>query len=195
MILPVIDLFEVFRFQGECRIVAGDICEPSTFNRLCDVAIEVGVDVLVNNAGLVSIDLLEEADEERIEKMVNLNLLVPIKLTRRLLPKFKENQNGTIVNINSSAGRKPAAKHVVYTATKHGMRGFSDALKEEIKGLGIRILDISPGKMATDLFNADGKTLDMSNFMPPREIAEITIRLLQMSEKCSPSEFAVERTH
>lgn len=183
------------KFHRKCRIVAGDICDSMVFDDLCNAADELAVQILVNNAGLVSIDLLEDAGEERIEKMVNLNLLVPIKLTRRLLPAFKKNQAGTIVNINSSAGRKPAAKHVVYTATKHGMRGFSDALKEEIKGQGIRILDISPGKMATDLFSADDKELDMSNFMAPQEIAEVTIQLLQMSDKCSPSEFAVERTH
>jgi len=49
--------------------------------------------------------------------------------------------------------------------------------------------------MATDLFRVENKNLDKSNFMPPREIAEITVRLLQMNEKCSPSEFSAERTY
>lgn len=179
----------------ECQIIAGDICEPDVFKKICQTARDKQIEILVNNAGLVSIDRLEDVSEERIETMINLNLLVPIKLTRALLPDFRARQQGTIVNINSSAGRKPVARHVVYCATKHGLRGFSEALKDELKGEGIRILDVSPGKMATDLFAADGKDLDMSNFMSPREIAEVTVRLLQMSDKCSPSEFAVERTY
>ena len=181
-------------FGRNCQIVAGDICESRVFKEVFQAAHEKQIEILVNNAGMLSIDLLEDVSEERIESMVSLNLLVPIKLTRALLPDFKARHRGTIININSSAGRKPVAKHVVYSATKHGLRGFSEALKDEVKGEGIRILDVSPGKMATDLFTADGKELDMSSFMSPREIAEITIRLLQMSDKCSPSEFAVERT-
>ncbi len=168
------------KFAMDCQIVAGDICEPGVFKELCQAAREKQIEVLVNNAGLVSIDRLEDVSEERIESMVNLNLLVPIKLTRAILPDFRARHQGTIININSSAGRKPVAKHVVYSATKHGLRGFSEALKDEVKGEGIRILDVSPGKMATELFTADGKDLDMSDFMSPQEIAEVTIRLLQM---------------
>ena len=63
----------------------------------------------------------------------------------------------------------------------------------EVKGLGIRVFNVSPGKMATELFAADGKDVDMAAFIPPQEVAETTVRILQMSGKCGPTEFAVDR--
>ncbi|MCF7955485.1 MAG: SDR family NAD(P)-dependent oxidoreductase [Phycisphaerae bacterium] len=176
-----------------CDVIAGDICSADVFDEVCKAAIERDIEVLVNNAGIVSIDLLEDVSVERIEMMVQLNLLVPIKLTRAVIPMFKKRRAGTIVNINSTAGRKAVAEHAVYCATKHGMTGFAEALKMEVKGMGIRVFNVSPGKMATELFTADDKDIDTSAFIPPREVAETAVRILQMCEKCGPTEFAIDR--
>ena len=177
----------------QCCIVAGDICDAEVFEEVCNAAVEHEIEVLVNNAGVVSIDLLEDVSVERIELMVDLNLLVPIKLTRAVIGMFKNRRHGTIVNINSTAGRRAVANHAIYCATKHGLRGFSEAVKMEVKGLGIRVFNVSPGKMSTELFAADGKDVDTAAFIPPQEVAETTVRILQMSGKCGPTEFAVDR--
>jgi short-subunit dehydrogenase len=179
--------------EVQCDVIAGDICSADVLDKVCRAAIARGIEVLVNNAGVVSIDLIEDVSVERIELMTELNLLVPIKLTRAVIPMFKKRRGGTIVNINSTAGKRAVAEHAVYCATKHGMMGFSETLKLEVKGMGIRVFNVSPGKMATGLFAADGKDMDTSAFIPPQEVAEATVRILQMSGKCGPTEFAVDR--
>lgn len=181
------------QFNSDVLIVAGDICEDRVLDELTQAALDKQIEILVNNAGLVSINLLEDVSVERIELMVNLNLLAPIKLTKAVIPMFKARRSGTVLNINSTAGKKAVPNHTIYCATKHGITGFSEALKLEVKGMGIRIFNVSPGKMATDLFAADGKEMDTAAFIPPREVAEVTVRLLQMSAKCGPTEFAVDR--
>ena len=177
----------------QCDVIAGDICSAEVLDEVCKAAIARDIDVLVNNAGVVSIDVLEDVSVERIELMVELNLVVPIKLTRAVIPMFKKRRGGTIVNVNSLAGRKAVSEHAVYCATKHGMMGFSETLKLEVNGMGIRVFNVSPGKMATELFAADGKDWDTSAFIPPKEVAETTVRILQMSDKCGPTEFAIDR--
>ena len=184
----------VDRHSIECEVRTGDITSGEYLDDLCRFAAESAPDILVNNAGRLSMDRLEDAEPERIRSVIDLNLTAPVFLTRALIPGFRNRRSGTIVNINSIAGKKPAADHTVYTATKFGLRGFAEALREETLGTGIRILNIYPGKMETDLFIDDGKTLDSRSFMPPAEIARYIISLVKMDRRCSPSELVIERT-
>ena len=182
------------RYSVGCEVHAGDLTDEKEMNDLCGIAAAGEIDILVNNAGLLSMDRLEDAAPERIRAAVELNLTAPILLTRAVIPGFRDRRSGTIVNINSVGGKTPAALHTVYTATKFGLRGFAEALKAETLGTGIRILNVYPGKMKTDLFIADGKDLDNSTFMPPEEIAGYVVSLLKMDRTCSPSELVIERT-
>jgi short-subunit dehydrogenase len=177
----------------QCVLLAGDITEENVLQSLAKLGIEKQVDVLVNNAGIVSIEPLENVPLEHISRLLELNLIAPIKLTRALLPMFKTRKSGTIVNINSLGGRKPVLNHAIYCAGKYGLNGFAEALKLEVKGQGIRILNVSPGKMATDLFRSAGKQMDTAAFIPPAEVAEAIVYLLGMSPNCGPAELDIDR--
>ncbi len=63
----------------------------------------------------------------------------------------------------------------------------------EVKGCGVRILNVCPGKMATDLFNAAGRAMDMDAFIPPLEVAQGVLYLLGLSDKCSHADLTVDR--
>ena len=177
----------------QCRVVAGDITDDGVLGALVEAALEVEVEIVVNNAGIVIIETLEDHTLEQVEKEIALNLVVPIKLTRALIPFFKARNSGTIVNVNSAGGKKPVPDHTVYCATKYGLNGFAEALKLEVKEHGIRVMNVSPGKMATDLFRAAGKDWDTSEFIPPEEVARAVVSLLQLSPRCCPAEIAIER--
>jgi len=178
---------------GQCVLLAGDITDENVLQSLARLGIEKQVDVLVNNAGMLSIEPLENVPFEHIARLLELNLVAPIKLTRALLPMLKTRKLGTIVNINSLGGRKPVLNHAIYCASKYGLNGFAEALKLEIKGQGIRILNVSPGKMATDLFRSAGKQMDTAAFIPPAEVAEAIVYLLGMSPNCGPAELGIDR--
>jgi short-subunit dehydrogenase len=177
----------------ECLTVAGDVTDDSVIASLTEIAIEKRLDILVNNAGVVDIQPLEDVSVERIRQVIELNLMAPIKLTKAVLPIFKARRSGTIINVNSAGGRKPVPHHTIYCASKYGLNGFFDTLKLEIKGLGIRVLNVCPGKMATDLFRAAGKDMDTAEFIPPEEVAGVVLNLIQMSPKCGPAEVLIDR--
>ena len=106
---------------------------------------------------------------------------------------LKARKSGTIVNVNSLGGRRPVPEHAIYCASKYGMTGFAESLKLELKGCGLRVFNVSPGKMATELFSSAGKDMDTSGFISPKEVAEAVVYLLGMSANCNPAELDIER--
>ena len=177
----------------ECINIVGDLRDNSVLESVKATCIEKQLDILVNNAGVVDITKLEGVSDERVDEVIELNLTIPIKLTKGVIEMFKSRKRGVIVNVNSAGGKKPVPDHTIYCASKYGFTGFAEALKLEIKGLGIRIINVCPGKMATELFNAAGCPMDTDAFIDPREVAEGVLYMLEMSPKCSHAELNVDR--
>jgi short-subunit dehydrogenase len=177
----------------ECITIAGDLRDNSVLESIKSLCIEKQLDILVNNAGVVDITPLEGVSDERVNEVIELNLIIPIKLTKGVIKMFKSRKRGVIVNVNSAGGKKPVPDHTIYCASKYGFNGFAETLKLEIKGFGIRIITVCPGKMATELFNAAGRTMDTDAFISPREVAQGVLYMLEMSPKCSHAELNVDR--
>ena len=178
---------------GECITVAGDLRDSAVLESVKSLCIEKQIDILVNNAGVVDITKLEGVSDERVDEVIELNLTIPIKLTKAVIEMFKTRRRGAIVNVNSAGGKKPVPDHTIYCASKYGFNGFAETLKLEIKGLGIRVISVCPGKMATELFNAAGRPMDTDAFISPREVAQGVLYMLEMSPKCSHAELNVDR--
>jgi uncharacterized oxidoreductase len=107
-----------------------------------------GIDVLVNNAGAVKAGRLESLSDRDIEAMMNTNLVGPILLTRDLLPVLRTSGDALIVNVSSSMGLVGMPFYSVYAGVKAGVARFGDALRRELNGEGIRVLNVFP--VATD---------------------------------------------
>ena len=178
---------------SECVTIPGDLRDNSVLESVKAICIEKQLDILVNNAGVVDITKLEGVSDERVDEVIELNLTIPIKLTKGVIEMFKTRKRGVIVNVNSAGGKKPVPDHTIYCASKYGFNGFAEALKLEIKGFGIRIISVCPGKMATELFNAAGRAMDTDAFIDPREVAQGVLYMLEMSPKCSHAELNVDR--
>ena len=122
-----------------------------------------------------------------------MNLTIPIRLTRAFLPMFRARGSGTVINVNSGGGRKPVLHHTIYCAAKYGLNGFAETLRMEVKGENVRVVNVSPGKMATELFAAAGVDWDTSTFIPPADVANALVATLQLSPRSCPSEIAIDR--
>jgi len=120
------------------------------------------IDILVNNAGIVVWKSLEEQSLGDIENEVRTNLEGLIKMTRECLPYIKE----TIINISSGAGKSAFAGLSTYCATKFGVRGFTQAIAQELKG--IKVFSVNPGSTATRMTNFQGTK--------PEKVAEVILR-------------------
>lgn len=131
------------------------------------------IDVLINNAGLWIQEELETNDSNRINSVVDVNLLGVINCSKAVIPYMKKVMGGLIININSQAGINHKAERVVYNATKWGVTGFSKSLQDEVAKYGIRVTDVMPGMMRTDMFNKMNIQKNMENGLDTKEVARL----------------------
>ena len=154
------------------------VCDVSDYHQVekCtnEIIEEFGkIDILINNAGLWIQEELEENDEKRIHDVIDVNLLGMIYMTKAVIPIMKKNQDGIIININSQAGINHKAERVVYNASKWGVTGFSKSLQDEVAKYGIRVTDIMPGMLKTDMFNKMNIKKNMENGLDTKEVARL----------------------
>ena len=109
------------------------------------------LDTLVNNAGVMLLGPVEQADSGDWRTMINVNLLGVLYCTHAALPIMLGQESGDIVNISSVAGRFARAGNAVYAATKFGVGAFSEGLRNEITERGVRVTLIEPGFVDTEL--------------------------------------------
>jgi dehydrogenase/reductase SDR family member 7B len=119
------------------------------------------VDILVNNAGLSQRSLARETAFSVDERMISVNLLGTIAMTKAVLPTMLAQKSGQIVTISSIMGKLGAPLRSSYAAAKHGLHGFFDTLRAETYADGLRILMVCPGYVKTNIsrnaLTADGK--------------------------------------
>jgi short-subunit dehydrogenase len=135
------------------------------------------VDVLVNNAGQLSVGLLEEQDLDRIYEMLQVNLAGPMHLTKALLPNMLARGSGHVVNNASLSGYAFYPLTSTYAATKAGLVAFSESLRRELKGTGVGVTHLVTPGVQTDMLDATdavyGRHYDVTGWdcMPPQEWA------------------------
>jgi NAD(P)-dependent dehydrogenase (short-subunit alcohol dehydrogenase family) len=103
------------------------------------------VDAVVNNAGYGLFSPFEPLSREAIQKQFDVNVFGAMDVIRAILPHFRANRSGTIINISSGAGAFGAAMASIYCASKFALEGFSESLSYELADLGIKVKIIEPG--------------------------------------------------
>ena len=109
-----------------------------------------GIDVLVNNAGYGHRGAVEEASEAEIRKLFDTNFFGLAAMTQAVLPGMRAKGTGHIINISSVGGRMAAPGSGFYSATKFAVEGISDALRKELRPLGIGVMVVEPSGFRTD---------------------------------------------
>ena len=138
---------------GRARPFAVDVGDEASARGFVQGAhSELGrLDVLVNNAGVMLLGPIDGADTEQWRRMVDVNVLGLLYCTHAALPLMREQGGGDIVNVSSVAGRVAGPGSGVYNLTKFGVNAFSEALRQETAGSGIRVSVIEPGWVDTEL--------------------------------------------
>ncbi len=130
------------------------------------IAVEKGIeefgkiDVLLNNAGFGAYGPLEATSLEGIDRQFETNVLGLIYSTRTLIPHFRKNKSGTVVNVGSMVGKAGVPLGSLYNSTKFAVEGFSEALSYEMDAIGVKVKLIEPGSVKTDFA---GRSLHFSN--------------------------------
>ncbi|MCB1784647.1 MAG: SDR family oxidoreductase [Gammaproteobacteria bacterium] len=141
---------------GVAHGFAADLSDRSAREQIIDTARARigGIDMLVNCAGAMSFGPLEDEDPVLIDRVVHMNLVVPMLLARQVLPEMLERGDGRIVNIGSTFGSIGFAWFAAYSASKFGLRGFSEALRRELDGSGVGVTYVAPRAVRTK-FNSE----------------------------------------
>lgn len=139
---------------GRALAVRCDVTEVADLQGLRDRVDEAfgRCDVLINNAGIPGGGRFEDLSLEQIEQVIRVNLLGVLVCTKVFLPMMLDRQRGHIVNVGSLAGRYAAPGASVYSASKHGVVAFSEALYYELARRGILVTSVNPGFAATEGF-------------------------------------------
>ncbi|TMQ09760.1 MAG: SDR family NAD(P)-dependent oxidoreductase [Deltaproteobacteria bacterium] len=142
---------------GPALAIAVDVAAPDGPARIVDGALARfgALHVLVNNAGKHARGPFADQTDADLAAMIDVNLRAPILLTRRALPHLLASGRAAVINIASLAGKVPTAGSVVYSATKFGLRGFSMALADELRGSGVTVSCVSPGPVDTQFIMAE----------------------------------------
>ena len=139
-----------------------------------------GIDVLINNAGVVQNIEFAQQSFEVMERIIDVNLKGTLYCTRLVLPRMIERRSGRIINISSVAGVRGIFGQAAYCASKHGMNGFADALAQELIPHNIGVSTICPGGIDTPLWDKETNPYpgDISKVIKPSEIVDMVEFLL-----------------
>ena len=169
-------------------VIAMDLSLPAAAAELWERtnALGLSIDVLVNNAGVGTHSDVAAADPKRLEDEVALNCRTLVGTTARYLPQMRANGRGTIINIASTAAFQPLPKMAVYGASKAVVLSFTDALWEEERRHGIRVLAVCPGLTDTPFFELAGEaaagaasgSAARAFTRTPQQVVEHTMRAL-----------------
>ena len=131
------------------------------------------IDVLVNCAGYFDINPFDRMDTQTWEKMINVNLTGAFQVTLECLEALEQGERPHIFMINSLAGRQAFPGNTAYCASKYGLKGFADALREDLKEKGIRVSSVYPGQTDTTIWDKIDGDWDRSKMNRPEDVAEI----------------------
>jgi NAD(P)-dependent dehydrogenase (short-subunit alcohol dehydrogenase family) len=168
-----------------------DVQDPTSIKDAVDAAIaRFGrIDVLLNNAGYGAYGLLEATPTEKIRRQFDVNVIGLLETTKALLPHFRKNRSGIIINVSSVGGKMTFPLGTLYHGTKFAVEGLSEALSWEMEPIGVRVKLVEPGMIKTDFA---GRSLDFSNDEQLREYQPLVKKLLAlftrlMSNAADPS--------
>jgi 3-oxoacyl-[acyl-carrier protein] reductase len=142
--------------------VAADITEPDVDERIVATCAEQmgGIDVLVNNAGTSYARALDELTDDDWRSQYELHVMAPMRLMKAAAPRMARRGSGRIVNVCSSAGKRPSATNVAYSVTKAAQLSLSRAFADHYGPQGVLVNAVAPGPVASPLWTAAGGLAD-----------------------------------
>lgn len=160
--------------------IAVDVAGTDAGKQIVDTTIEQfgQIDAIFANAGVYLDGEVAETDAEAIRKTIEVNVVAPLGLVQAALPHMLTRGSGDIILTSSIAGHQAIYSEPVYSASKHAVLGFTHALRQQIKGSGVRVAEIAPGVVLTDLWGYEEgdprakERLDVATGIRPEDVAE-----------------------
>ena len=145
-------LFEMAAQVEGITPVQVDLSRPEDTEKFCDYLSQLPapVSVLINNAGYSVRGALEDVSIEAVKRLFEVNLFALIRITQACLPAMRRQRKGIIVNLSSIVGKFSFPGSGIYAASKHALEAITDAMRLELAPMGIKVVTIRPGPIATE---------------------------------------------
>jgi NAD(P)-dependent dehydrogenase (short-subunit alcohol dehydrogenase family) len=172
---------------GQVESLALDVTDVAAIEAtVSDVIARHGrIDVLVNNAGRAHVGAAEETSAAELRSLFDVHVFGPAALVRAVLPHMRKRRSGSIVQMSSMGGQLSFAGFSAYSGTKFALEGMSEALADEVRPLGIKVLIVEPGAFRTGLF---GATTDSEQIADYSATVGPTRRMIQASDGQQPGD-------
>ncbi|MUG98609.1 SDR family NAD(P)-dependent oxidoreductase [Scytonema sp. UIC 10036] len=173
---------------NNAAVLAGAITDVDMPQKLVDFALQTfgQLDVVLNNAGGMTVGSIEEIDIEAVCQMVRLNVESVYRMAYVALRHFKKVGSGFLINTSSVSGLKTVPRYGAYNGTKFAVEAFTDALRMELAGTGIKVAAIAPGTVDTGLYdhwNSEDKSyINSGGALQPEDIARCVRFILEQPE-------------
>lgn len=182
-------------YGDKIRYACGDISDESFVSDFYTGLTKEGsyVQYLINCAGTGKFGPARENNRQMIDAALDGSLIGLILMSSGVLDYMKDD-GGYIVNIMSTAALRGKPNETVYCAAKWGARGFTEALKEAVKGTGTKVIGVYPGGMNTDFWSPEcGMSLDTSKLMNPKDVAEVIVHAVLERNNMYVSDITIDR--
>jgi 3-oxoacyl-[acyl-carrier protein] reductase len=178
--LAVVD--SILEHGGVAFPIAGDLADPAVPVHLVQEVIKQAgtLDILVNNAAVMTDSSVAEMGDRLWDETLNLNLNAVFRCARACVPQMRERGWGRIINMTSQAAHTGSANHAHYAAAKAGLAGFTYSLAKEVGTMGITVNLVAPGRILTDMLRMEGREEEwlrqtpLRRFGHPEEVASAT---------------------
>jgi short-subunit dehydrogenase len=171
---------------GQAVTIAADVRNPDDMEAVAALAVEQfkRIDVWVNNAAVMAFGGVEQIPLEVFQEVMDVNWLGVVNGSRAVLPQFRKQSHGVLINVAAVDGRVSQPFTAPYSSSKHAVLGFTDALRQELRHTGIRVCSVLPPSTDTPLFehaaNFSGKRLKPSRTLySPEQVARTIVRLAE----------------
>ncbi len=183
---------EIETLGGTSTVYPLDVTDSAQVRKLADSLAGKPLDILVNCAGDWLIKPVEETTDEELDYVLSVNLKGPYIMVRALLPLIRQSENASIINIGSLTAVDGFAGVSAYSASKWGLRGFTNSLAEEVRGEAVRVVMLSPSPADTPMRWAASPDIDPAMLVQPETIADTVWFLVSLPKGVVTSNFRLE---
>ncbi|WP_045032941.1 SDR family NAD(P)-dependent oxidoreductase [Draconibacterium sediminis] len=177
-------------FSIKCEIIRADLALAKDINKVSESIKQISnLDFLINNAGFATQGYFADVPIEKDMNMLHVHMAAPIQFSHTALQIMIKRKHGAIINVSSLGAYILTPGNVLYDATKSFLITFSENLKAEVKGLGIKIQALCPGFVSTefhevgDLKNFDKSAVPDSSWMTPESVVLQSLKALEKNKR------------
>ena len=178
-----------------CLSVELDICDQSSVRRLYNIVSEIDTpEIIINNAGVGIFSSIDEISVQDWNNQINTNLTGPFLIVKEFISNMKNRNRGTLVFVNSVAGRYGYPFSLGYVSSKFGLRGLADSLRNELRENNIKVISIYPGAIDTPFWDKSKSNFPREEMLSSESVSKVIISNILSNDNLVVEDMIIRRT-